>query len=329
MNKISVSQKVKILGAFLILTIFAVISVTIYLNEKNIKDALIVNIAGKQRMLTQKITKNIFYLYEIRSNNFSEMDNAVSEFIYGLETLKDGNKMLRISSAPTDEINGQISKVTILWNTFHENVKEFKTAILENDIQKLNSILNYFYTSNNILLEEVDNLVTLYTNHIEEKTTFIKNFQYISFGLLFIFAIYSLVQLKQIESHAREFIEKSKIIGSTDDINDLELVDINSEKEFVEIADNINCFINKVSSAMNYSQTALEQSKKASDKLANLTEEFDNIIDELQNKSVVISQIDKSEDMVIESTEELMKSTKKLQNLKEELNKLLLSCKDN
>ncbi|MEA3353902.1 MAG: hypothetical protein U9Q33_08815 [Campylobacterota bacterium] len=48
---------------------------------------------------------------------------------------------------------------------------------------------------------------------------------------------------------------------------------------------------------MNYSQTALEQSEKASKKLENLTEEFGDIIDELENKSDIIKQIDKSEDI--------------------------------
>ena len=83
----------------------------------------------------------------------------------------------------------------------------------------------------------------------------------------------------------------------------------------------------KVSSAVNYSQNALEQSKLASDKLASLTNEFDTIINEIENKSELMKQIDKSEDIVIESNEELLKSTKKLQMLKTELDKLLQNCK--
>ena len=41
----------------------SIISTTIYLNNKSKKDALIINVAGKQRMLTQNISKNVFYLY--------------------------------------------------------------------------------------------------------------------------------------------------------------------------------------------------------------------------------------------------------------------------
>ena len=325
MKNISVSQKIKILALLLILSIFTVISISIYLNQKNVKDATIINIAGKQRMLTQKITKNIFYLYQTRSHNFDEINGAIDEFNYGLKTLKDGNEILNISIPPTNNIDEQISKVAILWAEFETNTKEFKSALLNNDFGKLNQLLNYFYESNNSLLQEVDEVVTLYNTHFEEKTTFIKNFQFLAFAFLFVFALYALVQLKQIEAHAREFIEKYKKLGSTE-ISQLEPIEINSEKEFVEMAHDMNCFISKVNSVMSYSQTALQQSEMASKKLESLTEEFADIIDELENKSEIIKQIDMSEDIAIESSENLLKTTKKLNDLKNQLDNLLQNC---
>jgi len=321
----SVSNKIKVIGALLMITIFTVISITIHLNYKNTKDALIVNIAGKQRMLTQRITKNIYLINQTKSKNFTEMDKAISQFIFGLATLKDGNKSLDITEAPVHNIKSQIEKVQVLWNVFYNNSLEFKEAILENDTQKINSLLLYFNEANNELLFEVDEIVTLYTNYIEEKTNFIKNFQYTAFGFLFIFSLYSLIQLRQIQSHANEFIEKAKEIGNKN-IDEMAPIKVDGEKEFIEMADNYNQFISKVSSAVNYSQNALEQSKLASDKLESLTDEFDNLISQIENKSDVMNQIDKSEDIVIESTEELLKSTKKLQDLKAELDKLLTSC---
>lgn len=322
MKQVSVSQKIKIIGALLILSIFTVIVVTIFLNQKNVKDATIVNIAGKQRMLTQRITKNIYFLYQNKEDNFTEIDNAVQQFNYGLGTLISGDKLLGISTAPTEELKAQMTKVVILWTSFEKNVREFKEALLKNDIQKLNSTIKFINSNNNKLLQEVDQVVTLYTKYIEEKTDFIKKFQYLAFTLLFLLALYSIVQLRQIEQNAREFIEKSKKISSGD-INELTPININTEKEFVEVADNMNNFINKVSSAMNYSQTALEQSKKASQKLESLTEEFDDLINEFENKSDVIKGLDRSEDIMIESTEDLIKTTKRLQSLKTQLDSLI------
>ncbi len=327
MKNISVSKKIKILGLLLIGSIFIVISVSIYLNQNNIKDATIVNIAGKQRMLTQKITKNIFYLYQSKSDDFTEMDEAIKEFNYGLNTLKNGNISLNIPSAPTQNIDEQIIKVEYIWRKFEENTKNFKYGILENDIRKLNEVLSYVYQSNNDLLTEVDKIVTLYTNHIEEKTAFIKRFQYISFAFLFIFALYAVIQLKQIEFHAREFFEKYKKISSSD-IAELEPINVNAEQEFVDMADDMNCFISRVTSVMTYSQNALEQSELASKKLEALTEEFSTIINELENRSDVLKQIDKSEDIAIESSENLLKTTKKLNDLKTQLDTLLQTCQN-
>lgn len=322
MKQISVSQKIKIIGALLILSIFTVIFVTIFLNQKNIKDASIVNIAGKQRMLTQKITKNVYFLYQKKENNFTEIDNAISEFNHSLKTLIKGNELLGIQAAPTKQLKTQMNKVLILWTSFEKNVKEFKEALLKNDLQKLNSTIKFINNNNNKLLQEVDQVVTLYTDYIEEKTNFIKKFQYLAFTLLFLLALYSIIQLRQIEQNARELLEQSKKISSVD-LNELTPIDIHSEKEFVEVADNMNSFINKVSSAMNYSQTALEQSKKASQKLESLTEEFDDLINDFENKSDVIKDLDRSEDIMIESTEDLIKTTKRLQALKTQLDGLL------
>ena len=63
MKKSNISTKIKIIGILFALLMTSIIATTIYLNNKNEKDAMIINIAGKQRMLTQNISKNIFYLY--------------------------------------------------------------------------------------------------------------------------------------------------------------------------------------------------------------------------------------------------------------------------
>ncbi len=326
MKKISVSQKIKVIGAFLLLAVFSVISVTIYLNQKNKKDALIVNMAGKQRMLTQKITKSIFSLSQTKSHNFGEIESAVDEFEANIKVLQYGDDFLKIAPAPNEQIDHQLQIVTQLWSQFSQNIENFKVALNDGNQEALLKTLLYFETSNNQLLQEVDQVVTLYTDYIETKNTFIKNFQYTAFGFVFVFALYSIIQLKQIEQHAKDLIQKSKQI-SRGEIDTITPLNVDGGKEFVEIADNLNCFINKVASAMDYSQNAFEQSKLASQKLENLTDEFDHIIKELENRSDVMKQIDKSEDIVIESTEELLKTTKKLQLLKNELDTLLLNCK--
>ena len=329
-NKIS--TKIKIIGAFLVALMIGIIVSTIYLNHKNKKDALIINIAGKQRMLTQKISKNIFYLYNSSSHkpDFSELDNAVEEFIYNINSLQKGNDLRGMTSVPTDEIAQQISKVLILWNSFNKNVQSFKDLLIQRDIHNQNllkSKITAIHATNNTLLKEVDKIVSMYTDYAEQKTSYLQNFQYSGGGLLFLLIIYALYQLKSIETHAQEFLDYSKkIVQFKIEDKPLEPITIEAESEIVEATDTLNCFIDKINSAMDFSTQAVEKSQQASAKLEEITDEFDQIICEMQDSTNISSQISKSEDIAIQSTEDLMQTTKKLTDLKKQLDSLLLSC---
>lgn len=328
-NTNTISKKIKTIGAILFLLMTAIIVVTIYLNAKNKKDALVINIAGKERMLTQKISKNIFYLYHSNTYDYSELDNATEEFIYNLNSLKHGNQLTGIQEVPTDAIANQISKVEVLWNNFHENVKRFKDLLLQRDAKNemiIKNIVDSIYKTNNHLLEEVDNLVTMYTKYSESKTEALKYFQYASGVFILLLLAYSFTQLRAIESNAKKFLEFSKQIIQNDGNKPLEPMKIEAEAEIVEATDTLNCFIDKVNSAMEYSAEAIEHSKQASNKLEEITNEFGDVLHQLQNSAAVSKQLDRSEDMVIESTEELINSTQKLQELKKELDNLRKSC---
>ena len=219
----------------------------------------------------------------------------------------------------------------LLWNKFYEDIQNFKivtTSTEANKDEKLKDITLSIYKDNTILLENVDKLVTMYTNHSESKTEYMKIFQYISGTILLLLFMYSLVRLKEIESHAEKFMRYSKQLINGENGSKLKPIEIDAESEIVEVSDTMNCFINKINAAMDYSNEALQQSQQASEKLEELTDEFDHIIDEIQNKSEISKHLNNSEDIVIESTEELLNSTKKLQSLKEELQKLTKSCQD-
>ena len=327
-NKIS--TKIKTLGALFIFLMAMVIFTTVYLNDKNKKDALIINIVGKERMLTQKISKNIFYLYYSKKTNFSELNSASEEFIQNLQSLKNGNPLTGITAVPNDSIGQQLYKVEILWKDFYNNVNEFKKLQLKSDeesLKLLNIVVETIYNTNNNLLNEVDNLVSMYTVYTEGKTVLIKNFQYVAALLIILLILYSFTQLKNIEENANKFLEFSKKIVNEEN-EQLQPIKIDAnEKEILEVTDTFNCFINKINSAMNESAVAMEHSKNASSKLEEITDEFDKILDELENSNDINKTINKSEDMIIQSTEDLMNSTRKLQELRKELDNLMANCK--
>lgn len=325
----TIRAKIQVIGAFFVLLMLLIVGTTIYLNAKNKKDALIINIAGKERMLTQRISKNIFYLYHNNSDDIKELDSAIEEFVYNLDSLKNGNDITGITKAPTQRIEKQIEKIQILWHNFDKNVQKFKKLLIDkhkNDLL-IKSTVQTVYDTNNYLLQEVDNLVTMYTIHSENKTEYIKYFQY-GFGFIIILLIlYSLAQLKTMERNANKFFEYSQELMQSDS-DHLKPIEIEAESEILQATDTLNCFIQKINSAVDYSAEAIEQSKNASLKLEEITDEFDKVIGDLNNSADISKQLNKSEDMVIQSTEDLISSTQKLQELKSELDKLILSCKN-
>ena len=326
----TISRKIKLIGILFIVLMTSIILTTIYLNDKNKKDALVINIVGKERMLTQKISKNIFYLYHNESNTLlNELDTATIEFIYNLNSLKDGNTLTGIEKVPTDLIAKQLSKVDILWNNFYMNINDFSRYIINrnpNNEAALKNIVDSIYATNNILLEEVDKLVSMYTLHSEQKSNYFRYLQYI-FGLMIIsLMFYSFSQLKAMEDNVKKFFKYSKELAQSSDNSHLEPIKIEAEKEIVEASDTINCFISKINSAMDYSSNAIEQSKNASIKLEEITDEFSKTINDLKYSSEITSKLDKTENIVIQSYEDLINTTKKLQLLKNELDKLLESC---
>lgn len=329
MKKNRISIKIKLIGILFFILMTSIITTTIYLNKKNEKDALIINIAGKQRMLSQNITKNIFYLYQNKEASFSELENSTTEFIYNLNSLKDGNQLSGIVKAPTDDIAKQLMKVEILWESFYKNINEFKLLNQKNDSftnLSLKKLIDTIYITNPILLKEIDNLVSMYTNHSEEKSTQLKYIQYFFALLLILLITYSFFELKSMEEHAKKFLEESKKVIEQNINEPLTPIKIEGENEIVEATQTINHFINKINSVMTYSASAIEQSKNASLKLEELTDEFDKVINELTNSNDLSKQLNRSEDIVIQSQEYLINSTKRLQELKNELDKILQTC---
>ena len=325
MKKSNISTKIKVIGILFALLMTSIIATTIYLNNKNEKDAMIINIAGKQRMLTQNISKNIFYLYSNPKSSQNELDSSIEEFIYNLESLKGGNSLGKLKEAPNIQIDRQMLQIEYLWSIFYQNIVKFKELIQNNTNQKeLQNIVNKIYETNPELLYEVDALVSLHTINSEQKIRFLKNSQYFFAILILFLIIYSFIELKTMEKNALRFLEESKKVMEQNFEEPLKPLKIEAEGELVEASNIFNRFLNKINSAIIDSNSALEQSKNASYKLEEISNEFDEIISELKNKSEISKQLNKSEDIAIQTQEQLLHSSKRLNELKNELEKIIL-----
>ena len=90
----------------------------------------ILNLSGKQRMLTQKMSKEIVLvsLDVDKAANLQRLDKTSQLFDVTLKGLKDGNPTLRLAATTNSEIRAQLDLVNGLWLEFHAEVQNILKA---------------------------------------------------------------------------------------------------------------------------------------------------------------------------------------------------------
>tara|TARA_B100001564_G_C20360130_1_gene542960 strand:+ start:102 stop:548 length:447 start_codon:yes stop_codon:yes gene_type:complete len=84
-----------------------------------------INLAGKQRMLTQKMSKE-YYLVAYGTNkdqNKANLSKTVDLFDKTLQALIHGDNELGLAKSPSDAITAQLNKVEGLWKTFRQHIE--------------------------------------------------------------------------------------------------------------------------------------------------------------------------------------------------------------
>ncbi len=181
---------------FLILLVFMTwinSVVLIYFNVTN--NARIINLAGKQRMLTQKMTKEIFIISMLNDSKAKEthiaaLRNAQRQFSITHHALRFGNATMGIPATTSKKIIAQWEKVDVLWEKFKDQ--------LEHIIQTKGKVplitLTEFNNLSDQLLIALDTLVSLF----EEHATYSNNLTIGgSFGFSFVFSIFTILFVRR------------------------------------------------------------------------------------------------------------------------------------
>ncbi len=151
----SKSLKGKFVFVFSLLIIVAVASVLMQFSFKT-SDSKVINLAGAQRMLSQKITKEIL-IYKQNPTDSSMLKASVARFDNVLGGLISGDKKLGIPATTDPKISAQLRKVNQIW-------EPFKTAI-DNIIESPDTTQKdlAFVLDNNLkLLSEMNKAVGMF-----------------------------------------------------------------------------------------------------------------------------------------------------------------------
>jgi hypothetical protein len=130
--------------------------------------AISINLSGKQRMLTQKMTKESFL---IRSNidkkeNIEKLKKSSQLFDKILKGLMEGDDSLELVPISNSEIQKQLKKVKTLWSPFF---KEIKAVISGEATDRSYKILE---KSNITLLKEMNKAVGMYSSQNKDSSKF-------------------------------------------------------------------------------------------------------------------------------------------------------------
>ena len=122
--------------------------------------AVTINLAGKQRMLTQKMSKEFLLIaagYEVDSNKLSLQETA-GLFERTLKGLLDGDATLDLPGTKDAEIRTQLQKVQSMWLEFKPNVEIAITATGTIPEQQISALAK----QNLPLLKEMNKAVGMY-----------------------------------------------------------------------------------------------------------------------------------------------------------------------
>lgn len=286
---ISIATKVKSITIVLSLTMMFNIFVTYYLVQDEKADAQIINIAGKQRMLTQKM------IAEFHRIALGEKD-AMQEFFSAQKSFNANLQRLTVGDLAVD--TG--SEVHLLLHEVEKSWKEFEILMLENIQNSSGLKLNAIYTKGNLTLELMEKTVLAYENNATNKRDSINQIQ-LALG---IFALLVIIYMGYLSLGIHT--QLNKFLKHSSDISGRKQMKKGSELELA--CEHIQYFLDDVEAAIDSAANAVQQSEKASIQLAMAKQD-----------PRAQEHLDKSEDIVIEANEELYKTSLLLKKLKTKL----------
>lgn len=282
-----------------------------------------IDLSGRQRMLSQRMGLYI--------NRYLRMANAQDLLIYGDAKALYDKTIKGFLDDPAVKNAPEVYAIVKETNAYWEEYAVFLDRLLAKEAD-INRHLAYIYEKNIPLLNAMDDAVWLYTDHSEHKNDLFLKFQYIGLLVGLIIILYSFVISKDIIEHLERFVQKAKELAQ----GDLSVIakqnvhlSENSEDELTEASSHISQFVHKVNFAMQESEDALKKAENAISQLQQLAEDVEIAIKEMSIDENEKKQFDKNvnatEDIAIQSAENLIHVNKMLQKLKSSLNQMVES----
>ena len=127
------------LSAIALLSILSYILMQVNISNQS-DDSRVINIAGRQRMLSQELSKSVLYLQKLESTNdreklIDEIKRILSEWEKAHNGLKFGNVALGVPGDNSSKVKEMFSEIEPIFNTIL-NATQSLLAINENQLSE-------------------------------------------------------------------------------------------------------------------------------------------------------------------------------------------------
>ena len=284
-------------------------------------DGVHIDLSGRQRMLSQRMGLYVGrYLRTANAQDFLIFSDAKA--LYD-KTMKD------FLNDPEVKKHEDVFKIVQENNDYWEDFELYLSNLLTIEDQ-ISKHVSYIHAKNVQLLNAMDDAVWLYTEHSEDKNDMFVKFQYIALIIGIITILYGFLISKEIIEHVESFVRRAKELASGD-ISLLSkqgvVLSDGSEDELKEASSHISLFVQKVNIAMKDSEDALKKAENAITQLQQLAEEVEDAIGEMgideNEKRKFDKNVNATEDIAIQSAENLIHVNRMLQKLKKSLNAMV------
>ncbi len=206
----SVKTKIIIILGLFSLFMVIVIGAAFYVSELQSADAKVIDIAGRQRMLTQKMTKEAYFfltLLEVSEEELTKTRSNLAEsvllFDATIKALKNGGTVLGTDGKETllpessNEVKIQLEKTYEMWVSFKSSLEIITDQNVDIGSDRFYNAVKDVWENNIQILNESNKAVILLEKESEKKSKMLKTVQLSTLLLTLLCAIIAFISGKK------------------------------------------------------------------------------------------------------------------------------------
>lgn len=300
MKTLNISKKLLLSHGILFITLLILVFMILLNANQSKNDGISINLAGRQRMLSQRITKDIL----LNSNNIKNLTIVFDETLLALRNggeapLDLERKTYRTLSKFNDEnIISQLDKVISLWNMFKQNIESYLNTSSETS-------LNYIIENNITLLSEMNKAVVLMQESSEIKVRRLQLTAIVSVLVGLVILSISIIISRTIVNPIHKITEilnnmsggdfssdiDSDLLNKSDEIG---LISQSAEKMIIDLRDLLQSITSQSAELTGISDTLASSSEQSSASLHEITMNIHSMkqrVDNLSNEAFENSKL--------------------------------------